>query len=502
MITKESFIIIFSLVIITKIQAQIDNLSWFEAETRYDTYIGGTDDNYNYLFMHGKNEISLVKHDIDHNVTSTTPLDLKSDDKHDYIFQAPASLYADQLGIIFFHFEKPRDIGVYGAIIEKNGTVRSVNKLTTIPEHYTSKPMRRKTIGIKQSKDNSKWLVYYYYSPENGKQLLILNVFDQDFNLLWDKTEETSTKEYGKYDDPIVSNNGSVYIQTYRILSKAERAQNPHIYTVFGYGPHGTPRDPFVVKPTMSRVAQLKIETDDKSNLICSGLLQVLWDEDRTTTNGKPNSGSGVFFIKADPEGQTLLNSSLFLNEDFMDLKDPSGHSKDKDGIYINSYTPKDILMLPNGEYIMMAEYYFYNAYGVDNKNGTHTWEFHNFDNIMVFKFDNTGNMLWAQRIPKERKGEDQTYTYGLSDKHLYLVYNSDVKPNIDSQDRDRITDIRISILDIETGNFEEKSVEKENENVPKKIEALSCGQVGEKHMILTGFGKGGSYNWGLFMLE
>ena len=181
-------------------------------------------------------------------------------------------------------------------------------------------------------------------------------------------------------------------------------------------------------------LSEINLVSDEKGNLIFSGL----YAEDQY-------SGiKGVFFIKADKEGEILNKEYHPFSLDFLMLgKSTWAKNKALDNNLNNlpvdglgNFIMHDLRKTSDNGYIGVAEHFeiekrFSGVGTPGSSNRIDTYFF--YDDILVYKLDSLGILDWVKRIPKSQNSINDNGYYlsivqALTDDYLYILFNDNSK--------------------------------------------------------------------------
>lgn len=181
-------------------------------------------------------------------------------------------------------------------------------------------------------------------------------------------------------------------------------------------------------------LSEINVVSDEQGNLIFSGL----YAEDQRT------GIRGVFFIKADKEGNILNKEYHAFSLDFLLLGKSTWAKKraldDELNIRpvngLGNFVMHDLRKTSDNGYIGVAEHYeiekrFSGVGTPGSSNRMDTYFF--YDDVLVYKLDSTGVLDWVKRIPKSQNSINDNGYYlsiveALTDDYLYILFNDNSK--------------------------------------------------------------------------
>jgi hypothetical protein len=294
------------------------------------------------------------------------------------------------------------------------------------------------------SEDESKILVYNdlpYEKKENDKFELI--VYDNFFNLLWDKQVVLPyIDKLFETTNYIIDNQGAIHFlgKLYNKRNKDEVDDKVNYrYQIISFYKNGnqTVEYPIEIKDYFLKDMNIAITAD--SNIICTGFY----------SKDAYGSIKGSYFIKINSQSKEIIHKN-FKDFDFeLITEDMSKKQVDKtkkkiekgEDVEMYNYDLNEIILRDDGGAVLIAEQYWVTSSTTysTSSNGTvrsSTNYYYNYGDILVINIDSNGEIEWTKKISKIQTsvnddGYFSSYTYCIVKDKIYFVYNERFNVNI-----------------------------------------------------------------------
>ncbi|MCB9262793.1 MAG: hypothetical protein H6607_10500 [Flavobacteriales bacterium] len=275
------------------------------------------------------------------------------------------------------------------------------------------------------SQDSSKILVYAntpYKRAKDANDEVSVVVLTKDFDLIWEKN---ITLPYEEKDFLIMNynldNNGNIQILGRLKKERSERKKKTQNYTFhfISYTDEGKSREEHELKLKENFISSIDYTVKEDGNLLCAGLY----------SKTAENRASGVFYLELEQGTLDVVSENVeefgldFFTEGLSERAAEKLEKKAAKGKEIEFYEFEIRDLLPNsmGGLTMVAEqYYVYTTTTTTtNSNGTTTTRtvtHYIYNDILVVEFDETGEVVWKQKIHKyQHTTDDGGYYSGFN---------------------------------------------------------------------------------------
>ena len=322
--------------------------------------------------------------------------------------------------------------------------------LKMIAEIQTRNAMQLGSFDYEISKDSSKVLIYNQLPYKKGEpERFALQVFDQDFNQLWNKEislpypdERYSVEEYQ------VDNNGNVYLLgvIYQDRIRVRRQGRPtYQYNILTYTEDGNDAEEYRINLGNKFITDLTFRPANNGDLVCSGFYS-----DKGTYSVK-----GTYYFRINPQTKEMSNKNLkafdfdFLTEYFpRGKKERARKANSRRSPELYRYALNDLILRSDGGAVLIAEQYFvytvrdnnfngfyggyYNYYNPYFNNNQFDY-YYNYNDIIVVNITPEGEIEWTTRIPKRQEtfndgGYFSSYAMSTVKDKLFFIYNDNAR--------------------------------------------------------------------------
>jgi hypothetical protein len=317
--------------------------------------------------------------------------------------------------------------------LEGEGTPREIASI-----NYDGKGIGNDgSFGYVLSRDSTKILMYYeidYSLSKNEKRGF--HVFDQDFNLLWEK-EVTLPFDGELFDvkDVEVANNGDVHVmgKLYEKRKTEKRGGEPnYTYHVLSYQNEGKSERETTVKVEGKFLKDMKIAIDLEGNVICTGFYSEEYKKE------EEGGIKGTYFMRIDHKSGELI--ARHMKEFGLDLvvlerSERMAEKIKRDAIKGKSVELKyfklnELVLREDGGVVLIAEADFMNTVTRYSNNSGHSSDnIYSYKDILIVNISPLGEIEWATKIDKlQRSRNDQgafsSYALTVRDDKMYFLFN------------------------------------------------------------------------------
>ena len=296
------------------------------------------------------------------------------------------------------------------------------------------------------SPDSSKLLVQYgLYNKFSEVLNMGLVVFDGHFNTVWENDNMRLPVPAGgilKFKQYRVADNGQVHILTQiydneKAFNKAHdwKKKNAVIgpkvqtrnsqfhYRLYSLLKNGTELTQYSLKEVEGFASDVQLGISKSNTITLAGLL----------AKKEPVVVNGTFYVALDAKASKAVQSKVhFFKQDFIYK---ASTEKERNGSGSSAleechYRMERLHFFPNGDICLLAEQ-FYDEYKTTGNARIGYTSFHGYreKDILVFRFDTNGNLLWQDKVDKDQKTVKLGVLYGsykpvFNENQLHLFYN------------------------------------------------------------------------------
>ncbi len=363
-----------------------------------------------------------------------------------------------------------------------------------------------RNLSVSFSPDSSK-VALSYHLPPNEEDLgqLALTVFSRNLQIL------QSTKLALPFEDKLftaskftINNSGDFYILGKRYFDKKKERMKGAVnynYALLKMDHQSTDLTPFPISSQGKFLSDMQISIKNSGELISAGFY----------SESGSNMSGGVFYIRFNEETTEVLSESFkpfdqsFLLQNMTARKAEKTKGKIDQGkdvelpyFHIDEFIVDDdgaTTMIAESRNIYATSYYVYGPTGGYWVSQTH----YDYDDVMVIRIDISGNITWAERVPKNQhtindRAAFSSYSSAINDKNIFLIYNDNAK-NLNYSGVGRVapmvkgssTMVMVSQLDTD-GNIKKTALFNRGE-VETKIRPALCSQISKNEVLIFGHG-------------
>lgn len=246
----------------------------------------------------------------------------------------------------------------------------------------------------------------------------IIHVFNgESLELIYTKSYYTNTEKHFKSSDMIIDNNGSVYNLGKEFISgKREKKDGKANYT-------------FVINKIDKEDVSIKKINLPENELIEA--LKIIVKENKLNLIGFYSEKNvrgikGITQFKINKKSLAILEkkNTELPKEVYQDIygyrKAPKKKEKELKSFYLDHIIEDDL----GNTYLLAEEFYITQVYVSNGMNGGGYWStVYHYDDILIVKFNNEGNLEWGRSIFK--RATTASYNAFVKDDKLHVFLNS-----------------------------------------------------------------------------
>lgn len=311
-------------------------------------------------------------------------------------------------------------------------SMKDVGELNLIGEVPVRSKSRLGSIGVVQSNDSTK-TVLYLFNPDKGKnkQEIVFIVLDQDLQVVWKKSTYLKylDKEF-RITSVTIDNKGTVYFAGKKYIKKSSRKSVPYKYHILIFKEGEEEADDIEINLKKYFINDMALRIANNGDIVFAGF----YSPDESW------SIDGSFYLRLDGKSHEVASNNYkefplsFISQGHSEYQKKKAKKKEKKGknIQLYKYDLSDIIMRTDGGIILVAEQYYSVTYTTTTANGgttTHTTYYYN--DIIIVNIDNKGNIVWNKKISKyQMSGNPWPFSYalGVYDNNIYFVVNDNPK--------------------------------------------------------------------------
>lgn len=363
------------------------------------------------------------------------------------------------------------------------------------------------------SRDSSKVLIYYELPYEKGaNERFGFHVFDGDLNQLWEKNITLPYKEeLFRVENYKIDNKGNVHLLG-MIFYDNRRASSNYNYQILSYINNGDELKEYPVKIEERFFNDMQIAINDDEDIICCGFYSDVYKKNHSDVGYFSGSDvvSGTYFIKIDSNTKEIIVQQFkqfvldFITQNMSERQKSKVEEKAEkgEGISLNQYDLKDIIIKDDGGAILTGEQYYLkineSSYTDSQGRTQKTRSSHYYYNdIIVINISPTGNIEWAEKIAKRQytvndRGIYSSFALSIVNDKLYFVFNDHLdnllykgEGNAATFNKGRGSIVVLVEVDSEGNQTREALFSLKEADVLTQPEI--CEQVSENEMIIFG---------------
>jgi len=398
-------------------------------------------------------------------------------------------------------------------------TNREYNKIVEVAWNKYDR-MTKGEYNVELSTDSSKILIYYNLSSaERENEEIGFSVFDNNMNMLWEKTIEFSyDKKLFDIHEITIDNKGDVFLIAKEYINKRidKKDGKPNYnFHVFNYYNNGNDFTDYPLKLKDYFITDFQIKINDNGEILCGGfyskkgkaVLSSVSDifkyslsiesKRAKAAKEKAHNIKGSFLIKINTNTKEITASDSYefdikfirkwKNILFEEAK------LNKDNTELRQYDLKDIILTDEGNIIIVGE----QSYEITTKVQGFSSTTYYYNDIIVTKISPEGAVKWVRRLPKRQAtsqdyGKWSSYSLFEANNKLYFIFNDNpknlqekYKNNIKNFNKDTKT---ITVLiEIDSEGEVSREVLFSSKEIGVLLEPKVCYQISDNEMILFG---------------
>lgn len=376
--------------------------------------------------------IILDKFDKKMNQKYSEELIIPKKDKNEMLFEDVVYINK-QLVLLVSYFDRKNKKNYYFAYpIDDKGKVGSKFKL--LDENTTEKSRDGANYDFVMSKDTTKMLLYY--NPPFDKKAdekFHYKVFDQSFNLIWEKEVELPYKDkLVAINDYIIDNDANVFMlltisPDRKKGEKETKVEQAKKFMVLSYKHKTNKFDQYEVKLKNKWIESIDYDYNPSLNQLVLGGFY--------SDDFKIGTVNGIFYMKLDiNSGEVKVSSMKPFDKDFM--TDMVGEKKAEKGKGIGNFVVRQFFAKKDGGAYIVAEQYYVVVHTYTNpKTGATTTTYtYYYNDIIVASINPKGEIDWLKKITKKSADKSGGYYLSYAISHnkekddLNIVFNDNPK--------------------------------------------------------------------------
>lgn len=300
----------------------------------------------------------------------------------------------------FFHRKEDRFDLVVQAIDPDNA--RKLRPKTLVSKK-TEKNLDRGFYDVHTSRKGKSLLVHtltYYKSKDRTIEKLIL--FDKDF----EKVTEREYNRTGEHSDPVIK---SLLIDD---EGNAYFVKNKSVVILDAFADYEEWKEPLAVEEmaTNSKLTDVTASFDKDLNFVINATYVTVdtRDTDANKSRSDRKEGDtqveGVFYMKIDGLRKEVVASRInFFDNDFIQkFKTEKQRRKGYKGEMSDNFLPYRMHFMEDGSMVATNESFEY--YAAYDRSGNRVAESYSYGDIVAYKFDPEGKLMWAKNIPRNQE--------------------------------------------------------------------------------------------------
>ncbi len=344
-----------------------------------------------------------------------------------------------QLVLLVSYFDRKNKKNYYFAYpIDDKGKVGSKFKLL---DENTTEGRNGSNYDFVLSKDTTKLLLYYNPPFDNkADEKFHYKVFDQSFNLIWEKEVELPYKDkLVSINDYIIDNEANVFMlltisPDRKKGEKETKIEQAKKFMVLSYKYKAGKFEQYEIKLKDKWIESINYDYNPSLNQLVLGGFY--------SNDDKMGLVNGLFYMKLEINtGVVQVSSMKPFDKDFM--VDMVGEKKADKGKGLSEFyfdyffSKKD-----GGAYIVAEQYYITVITTTDSKGNTHTRYVYHYNDIIVASISPKGEIDWIKKITKKSSDGAGGYYLSYAINHneekddLNIVFNDNPK-NIELYKKD-----------------------------------------------------------------
>lgn len=344
-----------------------------------------------------------------------------------------------QLVLLTSYFDRKSKKNFYFAFpIDDKGKVGSKFKLL---DENTTDGKNSSNYDFTLSKDTTKLLLYY--NPpfdKKGEEKFHYKVFDNAFNLIWEKEVELPYKDkLVAINDYIIDNDANVFMlltisPDRKKGEKETKVEQAKKFMVLSYKHKTGKFEQYEIKLKNKWIESIDYDYNPSLNQLVLGGFY--------SDDFKVGTVNGLFYMKLDiNSGDVKVSSTKPFDKEFM--ADMIGEKKAEKGQGLGNFVIRQFFAKKDGGAYIVAEQYFVVVHTYTNpKTGVTTTTYtYYYNDIIVANINPKGEIDWLKKITKksaDRSGYYLSYAinYNKEKDNLNIIFNDNPK-NIELYKKD-----------------------------------------------------------------
>lgn len=334
------------------------------------------------------------------------------------------------------YFNRDKDkIELYGRIYDIEGA--AIGKEEKIAQFPASRKNDVQSLQFVASSDSASMLTFYSEPVDKqSNENISFHYFDSNLQSKWERQIEFPYKGKNfRIHKAQVNQNGQVFLLVkiyYDREGKSNRNSPPFRYSLVTFSGDSSSVEDYELSLGNKFITDINMFVEDERKIICSGFY----------SNLGTSSAAGTFFLKVNRDNQTIEGKEL---SDF----DPSfassfiESSRIRGKVELSDFKLDHFVRFIDGSFGLVAEQFLIDEVCFqDFRTGMFTCNyFYYFNNIIVIKMDNSGEVIWAADIPKYQESSNDagyfsSYAFGFNGEAMHFVFNDNPKNLTETDER------------------------------------------------------------------
>lgn len=334
------------------------------------------------------------------------------------------------------YYNRERDkIELYGRIYNTEG--EAVSKEEKIAQFPASRKNDMQSLQFVPSKDGASMLTFYSEpADKQANENISFHYFNSDLIALWERQIEFPYKNRNfRIHKAQVDENGQVYLLVKIFLEKEERDEKnipPFRYSLVTFSGDSSAVEDYELVLGNKFITDIDMHMLNDNKVICSGFY----------SNLGASSAAGTFFLSVNRESRAVEDKIL---SDF----DPTfassfiESSRIRGKVELSDFKLDYLVRFNDGSYGLIAEQFLIDEICFqDFRTGMFTCNyFYYYNNIIVIKMNDKGEVMWAADIPKYQESSNDagyfsSYVFGFNGESMHFVFNDNPKNLTETDER------------------------------------------------------------------
>ena len=447
-----------------------------------------------YSFFGGNNPV-LERYKLsDMSLDYSKSLSLKNPEGHEMEKQSIYFVKGNYIAFANYYDRDKNSNFLYATVLDNHAT--AIKSWTPVAEISADKRNNPGSFYTGVSADSSHILVvvnppYDEYANEKFTLLLI----DAQLNINQKREITPPYKDkYFSLGNFIASGTGNVFMlatisKDKTVMTRRERRNQPTYYhTVLMYDSKTDSLREFRIDLETKFISDAKMTIAANGDIVCSGFY----------SNKSSSTIIGTFYQRIDPvSGEIKSKGTMDFARDF--LIQFMNEKKISKGKELADYDLKHLVMRDDGGAVLVAEEFYevlIQSYDPQTRMYTYTYYYY-YNNIIVISINPSGEIAWAQKIPKYQMSRNDggyysSFAFAVSGSNMYFMFN-DHPRNLkiaDSKNYRYMNNPKKSVailVTLDSRGNQQRQAMFSNRDLKIVLRPKSFMQLNEKRMVLYG---------------